>query len=103
MTIYERKIMLVDDNRELLAMIEDTLKRNGFTDVVTAENVKEAQHVLQKKNRRWLSLTSCCRMEMDSPFFGPSEKNRIFPSYFYQQKMKIMTACLVWDWARMII
>ena len=49
MTIYERKIMLVDDNRELLAMIEDTLKRNGFTDVVTAENVKEAQACFAKE------------------------------------------------------
>ncbi len=49
MTIYERKIMLVDDNRELLAMIEDTLKRNGFTDVVTAENVKEAQACFEKE------------------------------------------------------
>lgn len=41
--------MLVDDNRELLAMIEDTLKRNGFTDVVTAENVKEAQACFAKE------------------------------------------------------
>lgn len=49
MTIYERKIMLVDDNWELLAMIEDTLKRNGFTDVVTAENVKEAQACFAKE------------------------------------------------------
>lgn len=49
MTIYERKIMLVDDNRELLAMIEDTLKRNGFTDVVTAENVKETQACFAKE------------------------------------------------------
>ena len=49
MTIYQRKIMLVDDNRELLAMIEDTLRRNGFTDVVTAESVKEAQECFEKE------------------------------------------------------
>ena len=43
MNIYEKKILLVDDNRELLMMIRDTLRRSGYTCVVTAENVKEAE------------------------------------------------------------
>ena len=43
MNIYDRKILLVDDNRELLMMIRDTLRRSGYTCVVTAENVKEAE------------------------------------------------------------
>ncbi len=49
MNIYDKKILLVDDNRELLVMIEDTLRRNGYTDIVTAENVKEATECFEKE------------------------------------------------------
>lgn len=43
MSIYDKKILLVDDNRELLMMIRDTLQRNGYTCIFTAENVREAE------------------------------------------------------------
>lgn len=49
MNIYDKKILLVDDNRELLVMIEDTLRRNGYTDIVTAENVTEATECFEKE------------------------------------------------------
>lgn len=42
MKLYDCKILLVDDNRELLAMTEDILKRNGYDLVVAAENCGEA-------------------------------------------------------------
>lgn len=42
MKLYDCKILLVDDNRELLVMTEDILKRNGYDLVVTAENCGEA-------------------------------------------------------------
>ncbi|MCM1218612.1 MAG: response regulator transcription factor [Lachnospiraceae bacterium] len=41
--LYDCKILLVDDNRELLAMTEDILKRNGYDLVVTAESCREAE------------------------------------------------------------
>jgi len=40
--LYDCKILLVDDNKELLAMTEDILRRNGYDLVVTAGNCKEA-------------------------------------------------------------
>ena len=49
MNIYDRKILLVDDNRELLMMIRDTLRRSGYTRIVTAENVKEAVECFGKE------------------------------------------------------
>lgn len=49
MNIYDKKILLVDDNRELLVMIEDTLRRNGYIDIVTAENVKEATECFENE------------------------------------------------------
>ena len=41
MKLYDCKILLVDDNRELLVMTEDILKRNGYDLVVTAESCEE--------------------------------------------------------------
>ena len=49
MNIYDKKILLVDDNRELLVMIADTLRRNGYSRIVTAENVKEAEECFVKE------------------------------------------------------
>lgn len=43
MKLYDCKILLVDDNRELLAMTGEILKRNGYDDIITAENCKEAR------------------------------------------------------------
>ena len=36
MDIYERRLMLVDDNQELLEMIGDILRQNGYRNVVKA-------------------------------------------------------------------
>ena len=41
MELYDRKIMLVDDNAELTAMIRGILGRNGYRRVVTASSVRE--------------------------------------------------------------
>lgn len=49
MNIYDKKILLVDDNRELLVMIADTLRRNGYSRIVTTENVKEAEECFVKE------------------------------------------------------
>ena len=42
MGLYEHKIMLVDDNLELLEMIEDILKQSGYKNIVKAGCVREA-------------------------------------------------------------
>ena len=49
MNIYDKKILLVDDNRELLVMTADTLRRNGYSSIVTAENVKEAVKCFERE------------------------------------------------------
>ena len=38
MDIYERKLMLVDDNQELLEMIADILRHSGYKNIVKAWN-----------------------------------------------------------------
>jgi len=54
--LYDCKILLVDDNRELLAMTEDILKRNGYDLVVTAENCKEAIGRFEEENPQLVIL-----------------------------------------------
>lgn len=56
MKLYDCKILLVDDNRELLAMTEDILKRNGYDLVVTAENCKEAIERFEEENPQLVIL-----------------------------------------------
>lgn len=50
MRLYDCKILLVDDNRELLAMTKDILKRNGYDSVVTAESCMEARKRFEEGN-----------------------------------------------------
>lgn len=47
MDIYERKLMLVDDNQELLEMIADILRHSGYKNIVKAKCVQEALTVFQ--------------------------------------------------------
>jgi len=49
MELYERKILLVDDNRELVEMIADILKQGGYKNIVKAGSVREALEVFQRE------------------------------------------------------
>lgn len=56
MKLYDCKILLVDDNRELLAMTEDILRRNGYDLVVTAESCREAEEKFEKESPQLVIL-----------------------------------------------
>lgn len=47
MELYERKIMLVDDNAELVRMIRDILRRGGYRNIVTADGTRAGWMVFQ--------------------------------------------------------
>ena len=49
MELYERKILLVDDNMELVRMIRDILRRSGYRNIVTAGSVREGIRVFQEQ------------------------------------------------------
>ncbi|WP_101773967.1 response regulator transcription factor [Peptostreptococcus faecalis] len=42
MNIYERKVLIVDDEKEILEMIEYALKKEGFKNIYTAKNKRDA-------------------------------------------------------------
>lgn len=56
MNIYDRKILMVDDNQELVVMIRRILEQSGYKNVVSAHSVEEGFRIfdfgfLRKKNR----------------------------------------------------
>ncbi|MCM1541328.1 MAG: response regulator transcription factor [Blautia sp.] len=56
MNLYDCKILLVDDNRELLDMTVDILKRNGYSLVVTAESCREAEKKFEEERPQLVIL-----------------------------------------------
>lgn len=56
MSIYDYKIMLVDDEPELQRMVRDFLIKEGFKDVVIAGNCKDARAVYDRGKPRLVLL-----------------------------------------------
>lgn len=56
MNIYDSKILLVDDNIELVNMIADTLCRNGYHHVMTAVTAKMAMEAFRMENPQMVIL-----------------------------------------------
>ncbi len=52
--LHSKRLLLVDDEQELLKMISDILKDAGFETVLTAMSVKEA--ILTAKQKRKLLI-----------------------------------------------
>lgn len=48
--IYTKKILIIDDEEELLSMVSLILRDHGFRDIYTAANAKEALDTFQKTN-----------------------------------------------------
>lgn len=49
MELQEAKIMVVDDHREILKMIEDILRENGYRHIFPAEDAVQAMHVFSEE------------------------------------------------------
>lgn len=47
--LKNKKLLLVDDEPELLSMLEQILYSNGFFQIYTAKNCKEALHIITKQ------------------------------------------------------
>ena len=65
--LHSKRLLLVDDEQELLKMVSDILKDAGFETVLTAMSVKEAVLTAKEETPDGLFLIlrlwmSCCRM-----------------------------------------
>lgn len=56
MNVKEHKIMLVDDESEILAHVKRTLEKEGFYRVITASDVAEAKRLLEAEKPHLLVL-----------------------------------------------
>lgn len=54
--LHEKVILLVDDELELLTMVSDILKDDGFSNILTASTVKDAINVSKEKRPDLLIL-----------------------------------------------
>lgn len=50
MDIFERKILIVDDNEELAEMVCDILKRNGYRRIITANSVRSGWNRFEEEH-----------------------------------------------------
>lgn len=54
--LHEKAILLVDDEPELLTMVSDILKDDGFSNILTASTVKDAANISKEKQPDLLIL-----------------------------------------------
>ena len=59
--LKNKKILLVDDERELLKMIEDILFQDGFFHIYTAANCREAMQIVREQ------AISLCVLDVNLP------------------------------------
>ena len=62
--IQEARILLVDDNPDILEMLNNMLSRRGFRSVQTAIRPENFSLTFSRSLSFW---TLCCRTETDSP------------------------------------
>ena len=96
-TIYEAKLLLIDDNPDLIQLLCEQLNHAGYTWIQTASNCEDARTAFSKQR------PDCMITEMDFLFFGNCARRQIFPPYSSQHEMPMPTGCLVSVWVQMTI
>ena len=98
--LKNKKILLVDDEKDLLDMIRDILWSEGFFNVYTAENCKQALKIVEEQP------IALCILDVNLPDgngFSLYNDIRKLPLFFLRLGAKLTTNCRVWDWGLMTI
>lgn len=91
--LHDLKLLLVDDNKELLQMIQNILLQAGFRNLVTASSCQEARQIF---SRQALDGAILDIMLPDGDGFSLLQElrsKRISPYYFYLPKIRMQTGC----------
>lgn len=80
--LKRKRILLVDDEPELLVMVVSILQEEGYLQIKTAKNAVEALNACREWSPELGISMLCCRMEMVSPCFKRSGSFLTFPSFF---------------------
>lgn len=107
-TIYDAKILIVDDNQDLLNLVTTALRSTGYNQLTACTGCAAAQAAFAA-NRPDLMILDINLPDGDgftlfrtlhSMADIPALSWRISRRFFFLPAMLTPTGCLVWDWAR---
>ena len=99
-TIYDAKILIVDDNADLLALLCEQLRGAGYGKIRTAQSCGGARAAFAAGQPELMILDiNLPDGDGFSLFCGPK---RMCRRYFYPHGMRMQTGCSGWGWGRTI-
>lgn len=98
-TIYDAKILIVDDNADLLALLCEQLRGAGYGKICTAQSCGGARAAFAAGQPELMILDRTGTDFLYSVRCGPK---RMCRRYFYQHGMRMQTGCSGWGWGRTI-
>lgn len=99
-TIYDAKILIVDDNQDLLNLVTTALRSTGYNQLTACTGCAAAQAAFAANRPDLMFWTSTCRMGTALPCSARCTAWRISRRFFFLPAMLTPTGCLVWAWAR---
>lgn len=103
MNFYESKILLVDDEPDLLQMVGELLKKEGYVHVDLAFDCCTAKRMFGAVEYHMVLLDVMLPDGDGFTLFDEIGVSRRFLLYFYRQGMRTRRVLRVWGLARMII
>lgn len=100
-TIYDAKLLLVDDNAELLALLCEQLRGAGYGHIRTAQSCTAARACFAAEQPELMILDINCRMGTDFRCSGRCGQKRTFRRCSSPHGMRMPTVCLGWVLAQM--
>ena len=97
-TIYDAKILIVDDNQDLLNLVTTALRSTGYNQLTACTGCAAAQAAFAA-NRPDLMILDINLPDGDG-FTLFRTAWRISRRFFFLPAMLTPTGCLVWAWAR---
>ena len=99
-TIYDAKILIVDDNQDLLNLVTTALRSTGYNQLTACTGCAAAQAAFAA-NRPDLMILNINLPDGDGfTLFRTLHSMADIPALFFLPAMLTPTGCLVWAWAR---
>lgn len=101
-TIYDAKILIVDDNADLLALLCEQLRGAGYGKIRTAQSCGGARAAFAAGQPELMILDINLPDGDGFSLFRALRAKRMCRRYFYQHGMRMQTGCSDWGWGRTI-
>lgn len=101
-TIYDAKILIVDDNADLLALLCEQLRGAGYGKIRTAQSCGGARAAFAAGQPELMILDINLPDGDGFSLFRALRPKRMCRRYFYQHGMRMQTGCSGWGWGRTI-